>query len=89
MNKTSKTIILKLVRDAQLNAMRADRRATAGHAAAKAGAKVWDNCNPKDGIGGISMNPYNVTDAEKMMREARVRYDTMTEAYNYAVNTFI
>lgn len=89
MNKTSKSIILKLVRDAQLNAMRTDRRATADHAAAEAGHKVWDKSNPEDGVGGISMNPYNVINAEKRMQEARAHHNTMTEAYNYAVNTFI
>ena len=89
MSKTSKTIILKLVRDALFRAMQADRRATADHAAAEAGHKVWDQSNPEDGVGGISGNPYNVVAAENRMQEARANHDTMRTAYGYAVSTFI
>lgn len=87
--KTSKTTILKLVNDAFIRAMREDRRATADHAAAEAGHKVWDQSNPEDGVGGISMNPYNVINAETKMQLARAHHNEMREAYVYAVGTFI
>lgn len=88
----SKTIILKLVNDALTRAVQEDRRATADHAAAEAGHKVWDRANPEDGVGGISVNPYsadNVIHTEERMQLARANHDTMRTVYEYAVATFI
>lgn len=84
-----KKTILKLVNDARLSALRADRRATAELAAHEAGHKVWKEENPEDGIGGMSGNPYNPDRRKEWADDARAHHKYMDEVYQFAVTTFV
>ncbi len=84
-----KKTILELVGNARECAQTADRRATAAHAAAEAGHKVWDDANPMDGVGGISMNPYDVERARTHLETARKRLEHLTATYEFAIETFL
>jgi hypothetical protein len=84
-----KQTILKILNAALLNALRADRRATAAHAAAGAGYGAWHEAHPDDGVGSISGCPYNVTHAELAMNLARADYKRMQETYQFAINSLI
>ncbi len=80
-----KKSILKILSDNLLNALRADRQATAEHAATLAGWKEWVKYKQEDGI----VNPYNVGLAEEFMHLHRKSHNHMQAAYNYAVDLFV
>ncbi len=84
-----KKTILTLVGNARECAQTADRRATAAHAAAEAGYKAWDDANTMDGVGGISVNPYDVGSAKVRLQDARKRLEHLTATYEFAIETFV
>lgn len=84
-----KKTILKLVSNACKVAQLDDRQATAAHAAAVAGHKAWYGANPLDGVGGISMNPYNVQWAQRCLDDARKHLEHLEATYEFAIETFV
>lgn len=61
----------------------------AERAAVIAGARVWDQHNPEDGVGGISGNPYKVEAAKEAAEEASQRLSEIQEVLDFAVETFL
>lgn len=84
-----KKTILRLVGNARECAQTTDRHATAAHAAAVAGHKAWAEANLHDGIGGISVNPYNVGHTRASLETARKRLEHLTATYEFAIETFV
>jgi hypothetical protein len=87
MNKQQR--IVKLVRAAYERAHGDHKRADSERAAAHAGAKAWDKYNDQDGIGGLSLNPYNLNRADEAAIAAGNYLADIREAYEYAVDTFL
>ncbi len=84
-----KKMILRVVDDARLAAMRSDRRAQADLAAAEAGKKAWDRANPDDGVGCFSGCPYNPETRRDTAADARINHTMLDDTYRYAIEVFL
>jgi hypothetical protein len=85
-----KQAILKILNDVRLNALRADRKSTAEHAAAVAGHSEWHKARPDDRPTMLfGQCPYNVNRAEKMMVLSRAGHKRMQEICQFAIDLFI
>lgn len=58
-------------------------------AATKASHAVWDQHNPQDGVGGPSMNPYNVSIAIEQLVKTDEALRVAREAHDLVVKTFL
>lgn len=65
------------------------RLAHAQHIGIVGAANTWDECNPDDGVGGMSQNPFNITAESNKDNAARIHAENMKEAYDLAVDTFL
>jgi hypothetical protein len=65
------------------------RKAAADHAGALAAANVWDDCNPDDGVGCVSSNPYNPDRAGVRELDARTAMEKAQHAYQLTIDTFL
>lgn len=90
MNTTqSKKLIVALVRAHYESRVEEFCKASADHAGAIAAANVWDDCNPDDGVGGMSSNPYNPDRAATRQLNAQTAMDKAKGAYQLTIDTFL
>lgn len=87
--RNEKQIIVDLIGRELERAQRAYTDAIAEHAAHLAGANVWDEHNPDDGCGGMSMNPYRPGQKGDRELDARNYFDTMKRVHKLAIDTFL
>lgn len=85
----AKQVIVNLVRREYDRALEEYKKAIAERAGCIASANAWNEFNKDDGIGGISMNPYNLNAADQKEERARVFVGQMKQAYELAVDTFL
>lgn len=86
---TNEELIVDAVRNAVKLAERdyyCNREAQAVIDAKKA---IWDDFNPDDGVGCMSMNPYCPESLESQVQGSFERYDAWRKAYDHAVFTFL
>jgi len=87
MNKQQR--IVKLVRAAYEQAHEAHKKADVERAAAYAGSSAWDDYHDDDGVGGLSLNPFNLNRVDDAAMATRNHLTNMREAYEYTVDTFL
>lgn len=79
--------ILGLCSDDESRKRLAMLRAEADFAGARAASEVWNSHNPDDGVGGMSSNPYRMSD--NAVVAARLEYAAAREAMELATVTFV
>jgi hypothetical protein len=89
MNKRLAKQIIQILRVKAQDAQDQHIKASCDRDGAIASASAWEQMNPMDGVGGMSLNPYRSDNADKRAMDARNHMETMQEVYDYAVDTFI
>lgn len=81
--------IIGMLRSALDRAHRAYLLRESEWAAAQAGHYHWEQNNPNDGVGSISMNPFDCDRAETIRGQAKQSWRELSAAHDYAVDQFI
>lgn len=82
--------LVRIVREMENSAFRAETKAKADMAGRAASAGVWADANPDGGVGGMSGNPYRERDWDlKALKEAEQKYLDAKELADFTINRVI